>query len=157
LEIVTLMIKDQLPAEAGAMSSARRPGLPRRLRSWLIGTPPPMRWTFALQAGLIVALAALLALAPSETFYETLSRETEPAAGEPARLRVVFAADTTEKEMRGLLNSIDARIVDGPTAQGVYTVQLSVAGPERVRHISAVLARNPRVRFAALDGSAAAQ
>ena len=141
-----------------AASSAHRPSLARKLRSWLVETPPPMRWALALQAALIVALTGvLLAPAPPDAPYETLSRGADPAAGERARLRVVFAADTTEKELRDLLNSIDGRIVDGPTPQGVYTLQLSVAGPERARHISAVLARHSKVHFAAVEGSGAAR
>jgi len=141
--------------QVDAAQPARRPGFVRRLRSWLLETPPPVRWALAVQAALIVALAGVL-LAP-ETPYETLSRGADPAAGERARMRVVFAADTTEKELRELLNSIDGRIVDGPTPQGVYTLQLSVAGPERARHVSAVLARHPKVRFAVVVGSGAAE
>jgi hypothetical protein len=72
-------------------------------------------------------------------------------------LRLVFAEDTTEKELRDLLHDIDATIVGGPTPQAIYTVQLSVATPERAQQISAEVARHPKVRFAAVVGSGGAQ
>jgi hypothetical protein len=143
---------------AEAVSSTARPSLARKLRSWLIETPPPMRWAFAFQAGLIVALTgALFTLAPSDAPYETLSHGAESAAGEGIRLRLVFAEDTTEKELRDLLHDIDATIVGGPTPQGIYTVQLSGAVPERAQQISTQMARHPKVRFAAVVGSGGAQ
>lgn len=143
---------------AETASSARRPSLARKLRSWLIDTPTPMRWAFTFQAALIVALTgALLAPALPDARYETLSRGAESAAGERVRLRLVFAADTTEKELRDLLHDIDATIVDGPTTQGIYTVQLSVAALERAEQISAKAARHPKVRFAAVVASGGAR
>ena len=143
---------------AQAVSSAGSPSLAQRLRSWLIDTPPPMRWAFALQAGLIVGLAgALLALAPSDSSYETLSGGAASGASERVALHLVFAEDTTEKELRDLLHDIDATIVGGPTPRGVYTVQLSGATPERADEIRALAAQHPKVRFAAVAASGGAR
>lgn len=47
------------------------------------------------------------------------------AAGEgaePYTLRVSFQADVSEADMRALLSEVDARIVDGPSAIGLYTL-----------------------------------
>ena len=138
--------------------STGRPSLARRLRSWLIETPTPMRWAFAFQAALIVALTGvLLAPAPPDATYGTLSRAAESAASERVRMRMVFTEDATEKELRDLLHDIDATIVDGPTPRGIYTVQLSVAASERAEQISVQAARHPKVRFVAVVASGGAQ
>jgi len=138
--------------------STGRPSLAHRLRSWLLETPTPMRWAFAFQAALIVALTGVLfAPAPPDAPYETLSRTAESAASERVRLRMVFAEEATEKELRDLLHDIDATIVDGPTPQGIYTVQLSVAASASAEQISAKVARHPKVRFAAVVAPRGAQ
>jgi hypothetical protein len=45
-----------------------------------------------------------------------------PASGE--LLQVVFKADATERDIRGLLASVDAELVGGPGALGVYTIRV---------------------------------
>lgn len=107
------------------------PLLLQRLRAWLRVTPSPVRWTLALESLAVAALVLVVALPapPTEPGYETLSdEETVPVAAEP-RLRVVFADSATVGEIQQLLRGIDAQIVAGPTALGVYT--LAVSGGER--------------------------
>jgi anti-sigma-K factor RskA len=98
------------------------------LRGWLQGTPRTVQWALAVQAALIVVLTGAL-FWPMESspplLYQTLTRPSEPRPADQMRLRVVFAEDITEKEIRALLNRIGATIVQGPSAVGIYTIELA--------------------------------
>jgi hypothetical protein len=118
-----------------------------------------MRWGVALQGALIVVLTSALILGTVLTppqLYETLSRESQQADGDRARLRMVFTDDITGKELRDLLRDIEATIVNGPSPQGVYTVALSLPASERERAkaIEARAAAHPKVRFVAFAAPA---
>ena len=122
-------------------------------RVWLADTPRAIRWTLALQSALIVVLAVALAwqTPPSAPpLYRTLTRGGEKAWASHARLRIVVAEDTTEKEMQVLLASISATIVQGPSSTGVYTIALSEKNPtpEKLAHVLKVARAYPKVRLA---------
>ncbi len=125
-----------------------------RLRSWVSDTPRVVRWAFAAQGVAALALAAALlwrAPGPSAA-YETLSRPAPAAAGDRARLHLVFAEETTERELRDILHDVDGVLVGGPSPRGVYTVELPVGASERER-VEASAARlrgDRRVRFVAV-------
>ena len=92
---------------------------------WLAENASLPRWSLAAQAALIVALVvvALDRPEPGPAVYETLTRATatEPGAATPAVL-VAFDRDTPESELRSLLVSAGARIVEGPSPIGIYGV-----------------------------------
>lgn len=139
-------------ADAGAATDWR--SLVEKLRSWFWATPRPMRWGFALQGALIIVLTSALILGTVLTppqLYETLSRESQQADSDRARLRMVFTDDITGKELRDLLRDIEGTMVHGPSPQGVYTVALSLPASERERAkaIEARAAAHPKVRFVA--------
>ena len=104
----------------------------------------------AAQFGLLVALGGLWLLSPDSATrptYETLSEPGPQSTSERARLSVAFREGTMESAVRDLLLKLGARVVDGPSASGRYTVELPIppaaAGPG-----SAVLTRlksDPRV------------
>ena len=133
---------------------ARGRALLDRLRSWVSDTPRPVRWAFGVQGVAALALAAVLlwrAPGPPLT-YETLSRPAPAAVGDRARLHLVFAEETTERELRDLLHDIDGVLVGGPSPRGVYTVELPVGARER-EHVEASAARlrgDRRVRIVAV-------
>jgi anti-sigma factor RsiW len=133
---------------ARIMTRIEAPSFWQRRVSWFKQTPRPVRFAFALQTVALVALVAVVALRPK--VFETLSRPPA-AASSRARLHVVFASDLSEEGLRRLLQGAQAIIVDGPSADGVYTVELSLpaADRERAREIADRLAKDPRVRFAA--------
>jgi len=81
--------------------------------------------------------------------FRTLSaRAVEPPTW---RLRVVFDEQTPEKELRALLVSLEAAVVDGPSPLGVYTVEMPASlDPGST---IAVLRTRPEVLFAELAGS----
>jgi anti-sigma factor RsiW len=92
--------------------------LPRR--------PERPRWlapAFALAASMLLAQAAVIGYLVHErnAALAPLSGQP-PASGE--LLQVVFKADATERDIRGLLASVDAELVGGPGALGVYTIRV---------------------------------
>jgi hypothetical protein len=89
-----------------------------------------VRWTLALETGLIAALLLILIAprGPQTAIYETLSSapSQSPAAGPSSRLRVVFRGDTMLGELRQILNEVQGQIVQGPSDIGVLTLALPV-------------------------------
>ena len=84
-------------------------------------------WAVALQLVLIAAIGiALFDLDPRAGGYRTLG-----AAGanlNPAgSIVVVFAPQTTEQELRAIVQAAHARIVDGPTATHAYVLNVDDA------------------------------
>ena len=91
-----------------------------------------LRWSAAAQLAAIGALAFLLLRpVPDAGGYRALGA-APPAEGS---LVVVFRPDTTEQEMRRILQASDARLTDGPTVTGAYVLALPA------RQQSAALAR----------------
>ena len=122
------------------------------VRSWFAITPAPMRWAFATQAVLVIVLGGALLLRPGgPKVYETLSAPEKLAPSDRARLHVVFVEDATEREIRAALQEWMAVIVSGPSATGVYTVELPFAASERglVEQAVGRAKANAKIRFAA--------
>jgi hypothetical protein len=128
----------------------------RGLAALVRATPPLARGALAAQLIFLVALVGLLlrwsllpvpAPAPASQ-YQTLSESAPaPARDSTARLRLVFAERTTEREARELLLGIRGQIVAGPSALGVYTVEVP-AGPDPLEKVLAHLRAQPRVSLA---------
>jgi anti-sigma factor RsiW len=121
------------------------------LRELLQSTPAPTRWALAAQSALVVVLVATvawqMAVSPS---YRTLASGADPVARGRAQIRVVFAEDISEREMRAVLARVDGRIIDGPSTVGAYTVQVPVpaAASDQVTRELDLLRSQPKVRLA---------
>jgi hypothetical protein len=107
----------------------RRPGIWHRLISWFhaLWTPsiPMARVVFAAQLAIIFAFAALLIVPRlTEKSFNTLSGKGAAGNGGPL-LNVIFEPNTTEQTIRQSLVDSGATIVSGPSALGVYVVELS--------------------------------
>jgi hypothetical protein len=97
----------------------------RWLSSLWSGAVPPVRLVLAAQLGAILLLGVLLILSRQhEPSFTTLSGGSDPTA-RGARLTLIFSPNITEDTMRKLLLDTEATIVSGPSAQGVYVVELS--------------------------------
>lgn len=120
-----------------------------------------MQWAFGVQVALLLALVGglLLRTAGPTSMYETLSRSDEQVATDRAQLRMVFSEDVTGKELRDLLQGINAQIVQGPSPMGVYTIQLAFAATaqERMNQVLASVRAHPKVRLAEPVGAGSAQ
>jgi hypothetical protein len=83
---------------------------------------------WALSGQLAVAAALLLAVylgqpgVPEPQVYHVLGSATPAPAG---NVVVLFAPETSEKDIRSTLLSLHARVVDGPTVSGAYIVHVA--------------------------------
>jgi len=139
---------------AGGRTNGWRERLRERidgLRDLLQSTPVPTRWALAAQSALVVLLVAVIAsqMTPSAS-YRTLASGAGPVARGQAQIRVVFTEDTSERDMRAVLERVAGRIVDGPSTMGAYTVQVPVpaASSDRIAPVLDVLRMQPQVRLA---------
>lgn len=82
---------------------------------------PRVAWAVAgVQLVLLITLVGTL---PDKQDYQTLSSGQSTSAASQ-RLNVVFDENVLEKEMRGLLEKIDANIIAGPMANGLYVIEV---------------------------------
>lgn len=134
--------------QAQAQPGAGELGLQRLLRSVRQRPAARPRWLLpvALAAGLVIALQAglLIQMHTNETVYAPLSG---PVAGAGV-LQVQFAPDAREADLRALLRETGARIVDGPSAAGVYRI---VVDPDKnLQSVTEALqARTDLIRYVA--------
>lgn len=125
----------------------------------LARTPRAVRWLLLAQAAALLALllaVAALARRPAAEF-RTLS-DPAAAAAPVGQVRVVFAPEATEAELRALLLTVRGELAGGPSPLGAYVVSLP-AGPdaEPLPVVLAHLRAHPRVRFAEPVAGAARQ
>lgn len=107
-------------------------------------TPPWLRGVVVAQSALLALLTAALLGHPAPEYYRTLGA-TPAQTGLDTQLVVVFNGAASEREVRSLLLRLHARIVDGPSPEGAYT--LRVAPGERQAAL-ALLRREVSVIFA---------
>jgi len=124
------------------------PEFTRRLRAWMRSTPVPVRWLVLAQAAVLVLLVVVGPVATTPTgAFRTLAADAP--VRETRRVRVVFAPETTETEIRRLLLELRAEIVGGPSALGAYALALApVAAGEPDDAVLDLLRQDPRVLFA---------
>jgi hypothetical protein len=83
-----------------------------------------LRWTALAQLAVIGVLAVMLARPDSNAGTYRALGEAQRAAGDAV---LVFKPDTTEREIRRILQASGARVVDGPTATSAYVIVLPEA------------------------------
>ena len=108
----------RLNAEQSNKASA---GLFARLVDWL-RVPAVPRWAPAAALLLIAIPAGLLLRNPAEITARGL-------ATAQTRLSVQFNPQATDVQIRGLLATLGARIVDGPGPAGEYLIELASTDP----------------------------
>jgi anti-sigma factor RsiW len=97
--------------------------------------PTWTRWAIAAEFAGIVMLAAWVTLPSGESagLYRTLGTSAAHAA-RGGTLAVIFAPEATESELRRIVQSAGARVVDGPTESNAYVLEVPAG------HRDAVLA-----------------
>lgn len=112
----------------------------RSTRRWLIPT--------AMAACLLIAALFIGPMSQQQESFETLG--TNLSSNGPV-IQLVFQPDTPEKSIRGLVLADQGHIISGPTAQGVYRLELPAdLDPHQVLKR---LQDHPDVKFAALEAS----
>ena len=87
-----------------------------------------LRVVILAQTALVAGLITVVLLKPVP----------QPAPAAPAHLLTVFDPARTEHEIRSLLLTTGARIIDGPTADGAYTLEVNaVQGPQALQQLRA--------------------
>ena len=123
----------------------------RRLASLLQRRPVPVLIAALLVVQLAV-IAGVLYLGPRHTGVEPMSGPGVLERGIPApQIQIAFQATAPEQAIRELLHQIHGRIVDGPSAKGMYRVEvvLSSGDPAELEGLLKTLqARSDLVRFA---------
>lgn len=125
----------------------------RNLGTTLTGTSRAVRFALAGQGALIVILAALLLWTPTpgiQAPYRTLTQDTTAMSQHAVRLQLVFADDLRVSDLRVLLAQVQAMVINGPTAMGVYTIAVAAPDATTAEHVLQTLRTHPKVRFAAL-------
>jgi anti-sigma factor RsiW len=116
-------------------------------------TPRLVWWALAAQGAMILLLGGVLMwqtpFSP-ESLYQTLADDSDQVRRSQAHLQVVFADDMTAQELRTLLTSIGGTIVKGPSALGVYTVEIPPSGgsPDLIDPVLDAVRAHPKVRLA---------
>ena len=145
-------------AESEEITRVGRRSSTRRIPRWielLHQASPGMRHTVMAQAVAILLLVGIIAWpnaqAPSAS-HRTLSDVGAPAVGPRANLRLVFAPETPESQIRKILRSVQGEIIAGPTPLGVYTVAVPVSEHPDVtaRALLEELRAKPEITFAEL-------
>jgi hypothetical protein len=86
-----------------------------------------------LQLGAIAAVVVIMVQAvvigalvtgPQPSTYETASEGSGQQITSGARLLIAFSEDASAGNIAKLLSEVDARIVDGPRADGIYEIRL---------------------------------
>ena len=95
-----------------------------------------------------LAIAATLLFSLSQPSYRALSSTPPPQS---ANVIVMFRAETTEAELRSLLDANGARLVDGPTATDAYL--LRVAPTSRAAALARLQADRHVVMAQPIDGA----
>jgi hypothetical protein len=113
------------PAHAPVRHGLR---LMTRLAEWRSWWMPTLTFaTGAACAALVMALLAPVTLAPpapAPQAFTALSGPERPPPANGARLQVAFAADARLADINTLLLQLDASVVAGPSALGLYTLQV---------------------------------
>jgi anti-sigma factor RsiW len=96
-------------------------------------------WSRALRVPHWASAAALLLIVVQAGFLLRANFDKVPGAGEvttralppqTTRLRAVFDPQASALQISQVLNSLQARIVDGPTREGAYVIELQPGDPK---------------------------
>ncbi|KGK41125.1 hypothetical protein LH51_17215 [Nitrincola sp. A-D6] len=127
-------LRKQLQSQSGSISSPGELGL-KRLQRQLKKTKPSKSvhgWRVAAIAAsvlLLVQMLVTLQMDEPETYHPASGMQDVGVSG--TRITVAFAPEATEAQIRAVLLQANSRIIDGPSALGIY--QLIIQGePDEV-------------------------
>ena len=106
-------------------------GLLRTLATQWKETRPWLRGAVIAQFCVLALLTCAMLIQPTPRYYHTLAAPAAPAS-ERAAVVVVFDATRPERELRDLLLRLHARITDGPSPEGAYTLEVAAAEQQRL-------------------------
>lgn len=123
--------------EQPAKKEVARPGLLERISSWWSPTPLLARAVIAVQLALVLGFGGVILYQHNQNNVYTTS--SGPAGDKSStRIAVGFADGATEQQIRQVVQAVHGKIVDGPSALGLYTVQVPIA-PGNSQDVNIVL------------------
>ncbi|MDD2724885.1 MAG: zf-HC2 domain-containing protein [Methylovulum sp.] len=133
----------------------KKPSFLGQCADWLQAQAKPLVWALALETIVLAALVLFVVLprldqqTSGQTVFQTLSDAHAPTVAGLPRVHIVFADDIMIGDLRLLLVSVNARLVDGPSKLGVYTVELATVGnPDATALAIATLRKHSKVKLA---------
>ncbi len=115
----------------------------RRIRVFTLRAFPSFKTLVIIFQFLLIVFLGIKAYHPSPLHYTTLSA---PVKERGELINVLFRPEAREGEIRRLLLSVGARIVDGPYPSGLYVIK--VKNPGEVPRVLAVFRKSPLVTLA---------
>lgn len=115
----------RLSARIDAGAADAPPSSQRGRLAGLWGNARALQALVVLQVGVLAAFAAIGLRTVPELEYRTLA--APPATTDRGRLIVAFDSAQPELVIRRVLVAADARVVDGPTADGLYVIEVAAA------------------------------
>ncbi len=138
--------------------AAPQPSFWDAMVAWWGVVPRPARLALAVQLALIVGLSVWgmggWRLWERESTARTVAGPADAAPQRGARIVVTFSEAAPESAIRKTILGVGGSIVSGPSALGLYTVELplSPAEPEAIERVLQALRDEPQVvRFAARE------
>ena len=131
----TLHVKQSVMAQVqanrrsdhGLSASASDGGTGNALEQWFRNLFAP-RWIPALASMLLIGqLALLLWMAGPQTEPPPDGVTTRGIPPTSVRVALVFQESAPEARIRAVIRDLNGRLVNGPTADGVYTVEVPIA------------------------------
>ncbi len=123
---VMARIRSATPNKLQSQKTPANRGFVAQLADWLRAPVVP-RWAPAAALVLVVIQGGLLLRNNPQDVQPTPAVTTRGLSAQPTRLRLVFKPQAQEAQIRELLVSLGARIVDGPGPAGEYLVELPAA------------------------------
>lgn len=118
----------------------------------LLQTPTPVRWTLALESVVLVALLTVWTTSPQfglqsdAEFYQTLSDSPQnKSASNMNRIRLLLNDAMTTEELTQLLQQTGAQMSQGPSALGLYIVEVP---QQRAEQSLEIFRNNQNIRLA---------
>jgi len=112
---------------APASVAATAPRMQPWWRTPAANQPSWLRWAAAAQFVAIVGLGALLLRPAEEPAYRVLGSGTAASGN----VVVMFQPNTSERELRRILQAQNARVVDGPTVTDAYLLSVPAASRDQ--------------------------
>ncbi len=111
----------------GRIRKEREDAVFKRLKLWFAALNPSPAFSLAVIAvQLVIIVAAGIYITNQNKKLTTLSESgiREETKGDIIKINVVFRGDASEEDIRKALLSLDARIIDGPHASGLYIIAI---------------------------------
>ncbi len=105
------------------VSAFKRKGYLEQIQGFLKGLFLSPRVSWGVVAVQVVIILFMLVRLPEGDKFRTLTSEYA-LKGEEIRINVVFEEDAREREIREVLNKIGAFLIGGPSAEGLYIIQI---------------------------------